>query len=114
MTRPPQRIRVVVVDDSVVIRRLVKDVLADDPNIEVVMRRNGELIRIVDTKTKQAWELDTQKMRLKPDGSELSIDLTGKESLVIRRHGDVAVTVERQSKQNGPPPIPPPVASGAV
>jgi two-component system chemotaxis response regulator CheB len=44
MNRPPQRIRVLVVDDSVVIRRLVKDVLADDPNIEVVgTAENGEV-----------------------------------------------------------------------
>ena len=44
MTRPPHRIRVVVVDDSVVIRRLVKDVLADDPNIDVVgVAENGEI-----------------------------------------------------------------------
>jgi len=44
MNKPPQRIRVVVVDDSVVIRRLVKDVLADDPNIDVVgTAENGEV-----------------------------------------------------------------------
>jgi two-component system chemotaxis response regulator CheB len=44
MTRPPHRIRVVVVDDSVVIRRLVKDVLADDPSIDVVgVAENGEV-----------------------------------------------------------------------
>jgi len=44
MSRPPHRIRVVVVDDSVVIRRLVKDVLADDPSIDVVgVAENGEV-----------------------------------------------------------------------
>lgn len=44
MNKPPQPIRVVVVDDSVVIRRLVKDVLADDPNIDVVgTAENGEV-----------------------------------------------------------------------
>jgi two-component system chemotaxis response regulator CheB len=44
MNKPPQRIRVVVVDDSVVVRRLVKDVLADDPNIDVVgTAENGEV-----------------------------------------------------------------------
>ena len=44
MTPPPQRIRVLVVDDSVVIRRLVKDVLDEDPNIDVVgTAENGEV-----------------------------------------------------------------------
>jgi tRNA A-37 threonylcarbamoyl transferase component Bud32 len=67
----------------------------NDPDIEVVIRRNGELVRIVDTNTKQVWELDAKKMRLRPDGSELSIDLPGKEPLVIRRKGEVAVVVRR-------------------
>ena len=63
----------------------------DNPDIEVVMKRNGELVRIVDTKTKQTWELDTKNLRLKPDGSELSIDLPEKEPLVIRRNGESIV-----------------------
>ncbi len=80
----------------------------DDPDIEVVMRRNGDLVRIVDTKTKQVWELDAKKMRLKPEGGELSIDLPGKEPLVIRRNGDVVVTVARHPKPTSViPPIPP-------
>jgi two-component system chemotaxis response regulator CheB len=33
---PPKKIRVLVVDDAVVIRKIVTDVLADDPEIEVV------------------------------------------------------------------------------
>jgi two-component system chemotaxis response regulator CheB len=33
---PPKKIRVLVVDDAVVIRRIVSDVLAEDPDIEVV------------------------------------------------------------------------------
>jgi WD40 repeat protein len=68
----------------------------DDPDIEVVMKRNGELIRIVDTKTKEVWELDTKKLRLRSDGSEMSIDLPGREPLIIRRNGDAAVTIRRQ------------------
>jgi two-component system chemotaxis response regulator CheB len=44
MTAPSHRIRVVVVDDSVVIRRLVKDVLAEHPDIDVVgVAENGEV-----------------------------------------------------------------------
>ena len=41
---PPARIRVLVVDDSVVIRRLVSESLANDPQIEVVgVASNGQL-----------------------------------------------------------------------
>ena len=75
----------------------------DDPDIEVVMKRNGELIRIVDSKTKQAWELDTKKLRLKPDGGELTIDLPEKGPLVIRRNGDVAVTIRWDAANVKPP-----------
>lgn len=81
----------------------------DDPDIEVVMKRNGDLVRIVDGKTKQAWDLDTRKMRLTPGGGELSIDLPGREPLVIRRDGDATVTIRRTT-----PPAPVVVASGAV
>jgi tRNA A-37 threonylcarbamoyl transferase component Bud32 len=65
----------------------------NDPSIEVVIRRNGELVRIVDTKTNKAWKLDAKKLRLTPDGSDLSIDLPGMGPLVIRRKGEVAAVV---------------------
>jgi two-component system chemotaxis response regulator CheB len=40
----PRRVRVLVVDDSIVIRRLVKDALASDPQIEVVgIAQNGRI-----------------------------------------------------------------------
>ena len=83
----------------------------DNPDIEVVMRRNGELIRIVDTKTKEAWDLDTKKLRLKPDGSDLEIDLPGREPLVLRRNGNAAVTIRREPQ---PPPGPAPAASADI
>jgi two-component system chemotaxis response regulator CheB len=63
MNRPPHRIRVVVVDDSVVIRRLVKDVLADDPNIDVVgVAENGEVAL-------------TKIAELKPDAVTMDIEM---------------------------------------
>jgi serine/threonine protein kinase len=90
----------------------------NDLDMEVVMKRNGELVRIVDKKTKQKWDLDTKNMRLKPDGSELSIDLPGKDPLVIRRNGEVAVTIQRtqpaaptSQKPDPPSPTIPPAAS---
>jgi WD40 repeat protein/tRNA A-37 threonylcarbamoyl transferase component Bud32 len=75
----------------------VVTVTTDDPDVEVTMKRNGELVRIVDAKSNQVWELDTKKMRLRPDGSDLFIDVPGKEPMVIRRDGGrVAVTIQRQ------------------
>jgi two-component system chemotaxis response regulator CheB len=63
MNRPPHRIRVVVVDDSVVIRRLVRDVLDDDPNIEVVgVAENGEVAL-------------TRIAELKPDAVTMDIEM---------------------------------------
>jgi WD40 repeat protein/tRNA A-37 threonylcarbamoyl transferase component Bud32 len=81
-----------------------KEVIAvetDDPAVEVVMRRNGELIRIIDTKTNQTWELDTLRMRLTPDGNGLSIDLPGKDPATLRRvdGGKVAVVIRRQADE---------------
>jgi two-component system chemotaxis response regulator CheB len=44
MTAPPRRIRVLVVDDSAVIRKLVTEALASDPHIEVVgTAQNGQV-----------------------------------------------------------------------
>ncbi len=87
--------------------REVVTVETDDPDIEVVMKRNGDLVRIVDAKTKQAWDLDTHKMRLTPGGGELSIDLPGREPLVIRRAGDATLTIRRT-----PPAAPAVVTTG--
>ena len=67
----------------------------DDPDIEVVMRKNGELIRVVDTKTKKTWELDAKNMRLAADGAELTVDLPDKGPLVLRRNGAAVVTIRR-------------------
>jgi tRNA A-37 threonylcarbamoyl transferase component Bud32 len=67
-----------------------------DRDLVVTMRRNGELIRLVDTKTNEIWELDAKKLRLNLAGGELSIDLPGKEPLVLRRDGDVVAVVRRQ------------------
>ena len=73
----------------------VVTVETDDPDIEVVMRKNGELIRVVDTKTKKTWELDAKNMRLAADGAELTVDLTDKGPLVLRRNGAAVVTIRR-------------------
>jgi tRNA A-37 threonylcarbamoyl transferase component Bud32 len=70
----------------------------DDPEVEVVIKRGGDLVRIVDPKSKQTWELDTRKFRLgmadQPDG--LKIDLPGKEPFLLRRGDKGVLTITRQ------------------
>ncbi|HVK10756.1 MAG TPA: protein kinase [Gemmataceae bacterium] len=83
-------------------------ITSDDPDIEVAMKRNGDLVRIVDNKTGQRWDLDTRRFRLKPDGSELSIDLPDRDPLTIRRNGDTAVTIRREP---APGPSSPPAGT---
>jgi WD40 repeat protein len=78
----------------------------NDPDVKVVMRRNGELVRIVDTKTEKAWNLDTKTLRLKPHGSELAIDLPGKEPLLLRRQGDAAITIRWRPASPMPRAVP--------
>jgi WD40 repeat protein len=87
----------------------VIEIKTNDPHIEVAMRRNGELVKITDIKTGKSWELDTKKMRLTPDGGELSIDLPGGEPLAIRRAGAEVVTIRRiPTPVTLPRPNPPP------
>jgi WD40 repeat protein len=71
----------------------------DDPNIEIITKKNGEIVRIRDSKTGQVWEVDTKNYRVasfdQPDG--LTIDLPGRGVITFRRRdGTVAVTVVTQ------------------
>jgi uncharacterized protein (TIGR03067 family) len=67
----------------------------DDPDIELVVRNNGDLVVIRDTKTGQSWNVDTQNLNLvradNPDG--LRIALTGREPLVLRRRDGKLMTI---------------------
>lgn len=63
MTRPPRRIRVLVVDDSVVVRRLVSDVLSADPRLEVVATASNGRIALAKVAT------------LKPDLITLDLEM---------------------------------------
>jgi uncharacterized protein (TIGR03067 family) len=69
----------------------------DDPDIEVAMRRNGELVLIRDARTGQTWEYDTLKDQIgqadRPDGLKLGV--AGKEPFVLRRNGRDVFTVSR-------------------
>jgi uncharacterized protein (TIGR03067 family) len=87
---------------AVVLFRIQRDnqeivITTDDPDVEVVMKRNGELIRIHDTKTGQTWELDAVKNKIgladQPDG--LRLDLPQTEPIILRRKGKRIFTVTR-------------------
>ncbi|MFO0795856.1 MAG: protein kinase [Gemmataceae bacterium] len=82
----------------------------DDPDVEVTMRRNGEVIRIVDAKTKKTWELDAKNARLAPDGGDLTLDLPDGTPLVLRRAGAVVATIRRAPAAAPVPPTAAPVA----
>jgi serine/threonine protein kinase len=72
----------------------------DDPDIEVVMKRNGELVRIIDRKSGQVWEYDALMNQIgladTPDGLTLTLPEGG--SVVMKRNGKDVFTVARVSK----------------
>jgi serine/threonine protein kinase len=72
----------------------------DDPDVEVVMKRGGQLVRIIDPKSKQTWELDTTTYQIgtadEPDG--LKIELPRKEPFVLKRGNTGILRVTRAPK----------------
>jgi uncharacterized protein (TIGR03067 family) len=68
----------------------------DDPDIEIVMKRKGEVVLIRDAKSGQTWEYDTLKNQIglanQPDGLTLGVD---KEPFVLRRWGRDVFAVTR-------------------
>src|SRR5205085_6403594 len=76
------------------------DALPIYPDLEVVIKHGGELVRIVDNKSGQKWDLDAVKYTLSmaemPDG--LKIELPGKEPFVSPRSEEH--TSELQSQSN--------------
>src|SRR5262249_18223703 len=60
-------------------------VQTDDPNLEIVTRKGGEIVRIRDTKSGQTWELDTKNLTMRdlehPDGLALEVPWRGKVTL---------------------------------
>jgi len=75
----------------------IVQVEVDDPDIEVVMKRKGEIVLIRDAKTNQTWEFDTIKNQIgmvdQPEG--LKLGLPDKEPFVLRRKGERVFTVKR-------------------
>src|SRR5581483_5468375 len=58
-------------------------------------KKGGELVRIIDPKSKQTWELDTRKYQIgladQPGG--LTVPLDGGKSITLRREGKPLLTV---------------------
>jgi WD40 repeat protein len=82
---------------------------SDDPDVEVVIKQNGKLVRIIDTKTNKEVTLHSglYELELKgnPEGLKLSLD-----RVTIRRGETVLATVERWSRRDpgaGERPLPP-------
>ena len=76
----------------------------DDPFIEVVMKRKGEVVLIRDENSGQTWEYDTLKNQIgladQPDGLTLGVD---KEAFVLRRKGKDVFAVTRVVKTAASP-----------
>jgi uncharacterized protein (TIGR03067 family) len=72
-------------------------VATNDDDIEVVMKRKGEVLRIIDKKTGQEWAIDTEKNEIAwadtPGG--LALGIPEKDGIVLKRNGKAVFTVTR-------------------
>jgi uncharacterized protein (TIGR03067 family) len=64
-------------------------IATDDPDVEVVMKRKGDVLRIIDNKSGERWELDTTTNQIgladAPDG--LRFELPQGAAVIVRRRG---------------------------
>jgi WD40 repeat protein len=69
----------------------------DNRDVEVIIRQNGKLVRIIDTKTNKEVKLDSglYELELKGGPQELKLSL---DKVTIRRGETVVATVERRPK----------------
>jgi uncharacterized protein (TIGR03067 family) len=75
-------------------------ITTDDPDIEVVMKRKGEIVLIRDTKTGQTWEYDTIKDQfgLADQADGLKLGLPEKGEFVLWRKGERVFSVARTAR----------------
>jgi uncharacterized protein (TIGR03067 family) len=75
-------------------------ITTDDADVEVVMKRKGEVVLIRDAKSGQTWTFDVLKNQIgqaeTKDG--LTLGLSDKEPFVLRRNGTAVFTVTRLQK----------------
>jgi WD40 repeat protein len=77
-----------------------------DPDIELVVRKDGAIVSIQDTKAGQTWHLDTRKYTLgmtdEPGG--LVVELPDQEPFTLKREGQGVVTISRAAAPVAAPP----------
>jgi uncharacterized protein (TIGR03067 family) len=65
-------------------------ITTDDPDVEVVMKRKGDVVRVIDRKSNQVWDIDTTTNQIgladTPDG--LKLELQKGAAVVMRRRGE--------------------------
>lgn len=80
-------------------------ITTDDPDIEVVMKRKGDVVQIRDAKTGQTWTYDVLCNHIAqadaPDG--LTLGLEGNGPFVLRRAGKDVFRVTRMLRRTDPP-----------
>ena len=74
-------------------------ITTDDPDVEVVIKQNGKLVRIIDAKTKKEVKLNSglYELELKGQPEDLKLSL---DKVTIRRGEKVVATVERRPKRD--------------
>jgi uncharacterized protein (TIGR03067 family) len=76
----------------------VIEVRTDDTDIEVAMKRKGEVLRVIDRKSEQTWVIDTATNQIaqadQPGGLRLTLPKTN-EAVILRRDGKEVFRVTR-------------------
>ena len=74
-------------------------ITTDDPDVEIVIKQNGNLVRIIDAKTKKEVKLNSglYELELKGQPEDLKLSL---DKVTIRRGETVVATVERRPKRD--------------
>jgi tRNA A-37 threonylcarbamoyl transferase component Bud32 len=78
----------------------------DDPQVEVVLRKGGQIVRLRDPVSGKTWELDANRYQigLADEAGGLTIGLEEGQTVTLRRKGRAVLTVTRGKA--GPPPGP--------
>jgi WD40 repeat protein len=86
----------------------------DGGNVEVVARKNGDIVRIRDLGTGRTWELEEKQLNLRraDDADGLRIEVDGRDPFVLKRRHGRLVAINVPSKQ--PPDITPPRDPDAI
>jgi serine/threonine protein kinase/WD40 repeat protein len=85
-------------------------ITTDDPDIEVIIKQNGNLVRVIDTRTSKEVKLESglYDLELKGQTDDLKLSL---DRVTIRRGETVVATITRKKKGPGvaanPPPLKP-------